>query len=218
VPKNPGAPFAASLSARAKEAILAGDRAGALALPDGLRRPEEARDRLEPTIAQALVAIAAGGTARSDEIHAHVEAFQETRRPPADRGVAGRASVRCRGPGGHHLGYRPAAREHRKQSQQVVQATAGNGSLIASWINLHAGYPPFVLSVDNALTYFASSAEIKQFADKSTWRGRRRLPKYRKSFRAFWGATCRSQIRSSKVTSPGLTALNSDRRRVVIEE
>jgi hypothetical protein len=67
--------------------------------------------------------------------------------------------------------------------------TEGNhrtGSLIASWINLFAGYPPFVLSVDNAFAYFASSAEIKQFADKSTWLGRRRLPEYRKSFRTLW--------------------------------
>jgi hypothetical protein len=60
------------------------------------------------------------------------------------------------------------------------------GSLIASWINPYAGLPPFVLSVDNALTYFTLSAEIKQFADRSSWHGRRRIPKYSKSFRVFW--------------------------------
>jgi hypothetical protein len=72
------------------------------------------------------------------------------------------------------------------QPQVFIEGNHRTGSLIASWINLHSGYPPFVLSVDNALAYFASSAEIKQLADKSTWRGRRRLPKYRKLFRTCW--------------------------------
>ena len=72
------------------------------------------------------------------------------------------------------------------QPQLFVEGNHRTGALIASWINLYAGLPPFVLSVDNALTYFAPSAEIKQFADRSTWRGRRRIPKYRKSFRVFW--------------------------------
>jgi hypothetical protein len=58
--------------------------------------------------------------------------------------------------------------------------------LIANWINLAAGLPPFVLSVENAISYFAPSTVIKQFVSRSTWRGRSRLPKYRKSFRAFW--------------------------------
>jgi hypothetical protein len=51
---------------------------------------------------------------------------------------------------------------------------------------LHAGYPPFVLSPENAIDYFAPSAAIKRFASRSTWRGRWQLPKYRKSFRTFW--------------------------------
>jgi hypothetical protein len=72
------------------------------------------------------------------------------------------------------------------QPQLFIEGNHRTGSLIASWINLYAGLPPFVLSVDNALAYFAPSAEIKQFADRSTWRGRRRIPKYRKSFRVFW--------------------------------
>ena len=72
------------------------------------------------------------------------------------------------------------------QPQLFIEGNHRTGALIASWINLHAGLPPFVLSVENALAYFAPSAEIKQFADRSTWRGRRHLPKYRKSFRVFW--------------------------------
>jgi hypothetical protein len=43
-----------------------------------------------------------------------------------------------------------------------------------------------VLSPSNAVAYFAPSAQIKRFADRSSWRGRARLPKYRKSFREFW--------------------------------
>jgi hypothetical protein len=70
--------------------------------------------------------------------------------------------------------------------QLFIEGNHRTGSLIASWINLHAGFPPFVLSVDNAIAYFAPSAEIKRFGDKSTWRGRAKLPKYRKSFREFW--------------------------------
>jgi hypothetical protein len=72
------------------------------------------------------------------------------------------------------------------QPQLFVEGNHRTGSLIASWINLYAGFPPFVLSAQNAIAYFAPSAEIKLFADKTTWRGRRRLPKYRKAFRAFW--------------------------------
>jgi hypothetical protein len=72
------------------------------------------------------------------------------------------------------------------QPQLFIEGNHRTGSLIASWINLYAGYPPFVLSVEDAVDYFAPSAAIKQFANRSTWRGRRQLPKYRKSFRAFW--------------------------------
>lgn len=60
------------------------------------------------------------------------------------------------------------------------------GSLIASWIDLVNGLPPFVLSVENAIAYFAPSAEIKSFVNTTTWRGRARLPKYRKRFGTFW--------------------------------
>ncbi len=72
------------------------------------------------------------------------------------------------------------------QPQLFIEGNHRTGSLIASWINLVADCPPFVLSVDNAVAYFAPSAEIKHFADRSSWRGRARLPKYRKVFLAFW--------------------------------
>ena len=70
--------------------------------------------------------------------------------------------------------------------QLYIEGNHRTGSLIANWITVYHGFPPFVLSIDNAIAYFAPSAEIKSFADKSTWRGRARLPKYRKSFLAFW--------------------------------
>jgi hypothetical protein len=72
------------------------------------------------------------------------------------------------------------------QPQLFVEGNHRTGALIASWINLRADYPPFVLSTENALAYFAPAAAIKRFADRSTWRGRHSLPKYRKSFRTFW--------------------------------
>jgi hypothetical protein len=72
------------------------------------------------------------------------------------------------------------------QPQLFIEGNHRTGSLIASWINLAADRPPFVLSGDNAIAYFAPSAEIKNFADRSTWRGRARLPKYRKAFSEFW--------------------------------
>lgn len=70
--------------------------------------------------------------------------------------------------------------------QLFIEGNHRTGALVASWINLAHGHPPFVLSVDNAVAYFAPSAEIKSFADRSTWRGRARLPKYRASFERFW--------------------------------
>ncbi len=70
--------------------------------------------------------------------------------------------------------------------QLYIEGNHRTGSLIADWITVYHGFPPFVLSVDNAIAYFAPSAEIKSFADKSTWRGIARLPKYRKAFLTFW--------------------------------
>jgi len=70
--------------------------------------------------------------------------------------------------------------------QLFIEGNHRTGSLISNWITVYNGFPPFVLSVDNAIAYFAPSAEIKSFVDKSTWRGMVRLPKYRKSFLTFW--------------------------------
>lgn len=77
--------------------------------------------------------------------------------------------------------------------QLFIEGNHRTGSLIADWITVYYGFPPFVLSADNAIAYFAPSAEIKSFADKSTWRGRARLPKYRKSFLHFWERHIESQ-------------------------
>lgn len=70
--------------------------------------------------------------------------------------------------------------------QLYIEGNHRTGSLIANWITVFNGYPPFILSVENAIAYFAPSAEIKRFVNKSTWRGQSQLPKYRKSFLVFW--------------------------------
>jgi hypothetical protein len=70
--------------------------------------------------------------------------------------------------------------------QLYIEGNHRAGSLVANWISVFHGFPPFVLSADNALAYFSPSIEIKHFADKSTWRGQARLPKYRQSFLHFW--------------------------------
>ena len=77
--------------------------------------------------------------------------------------------------------------------QLYIEGNHRTGSLIANWITVYHGFPPFVLSFDNAIAYFAPSAEIKSFAGKSTWRGMDRLPKYRKSFLTFWESHIDSQ-------------------------
>lgn len=70
--------------------------------------------------------------------------------------------------------------------QLYIEGNHRTGSLIANWITVYHGFPPFILSVENAIAYFAPSAEIKRFVNKSTWRGQAQLPKYRKSFLIFW--------------------------------
>jgi hypothetical protein len=71
------------------------------------------------------------------------------------------------------------------QPQLFIEGNHRTGSLIADWILLSEGLPPFVLSRENAIAYFAPSSEIKGFADSSTWRGKRRLPAYRNKFGTF---------------------------------
>jgi len=70
--------------------------------------------------------------------------------------------------------------------QLFVEGNHRTGNLISNWISMYYGQPPYVLNVKNAVAYFKPSKEIKRFADKSTWRGRSRLPKYRKCFKEFW--------------------------------
>lgn len=72
--------------------------------------------------------------------------------------------------------------------QLFIEGNHRTGALIASWINVSRGQPPFVLSPANALGFFQPSSQIKDFSARSYWRGRRRLPKYHKSFRRFWVA------------------------------
>jgi len=70
--------------------------------------------------------------------------------------------------------------------QLFIEGNHRTGNLISNWISMYYGHPPFVLSVETAVAYFKPSKDIKRFADKSSWRGRARLPKYRTSFKKFW--------------------------------
>jgi len=70
--------------------------------------------------------------------------------------------------------------------QLFIEGNHRTGNLISNWISMYYGRPPFVLSVENAIAYFKPSKEIKRFANRSTWRGRARLPKYRTCFKKFW--------------------------------
>ena len=70
--------------------------------------------------------------------------------------------------------------------QLFVEGNHRTGNLISNWISMYYGKPPFVLSPKNAVAYFKPSKEIKRWADKSTWRGRARIPKYRTCFKKFW--------------------------------
>jgi hypothetical protein len=70
--------------------------------------------------------------------------------------------------------------------QLFIEGNHRTGNLLSNWISMYYGRPPFVLSVENALAYFRPSKEIKRFANKSTWRGRARIPKYRTCFKRFW--------------------------------
>ncbi len=72
------------------------------------------------------------------------------------------------------------------QPQLFVEGNHRTGSLIASWIDMRGGYPPFVLSPENAINYFAPSQRIKSFKPLTNWRGEKKLPKYHKVFREYW--------------------------------
>ena len=70
--------------------------------------------------------------------------------------------------------------------QLFIEGNHRTGNLISNWISMYYGHPPFVLSAKNSVAYFKPSKEIKKFVNKSTWRGRARLPKYRTCFKKFW--------------------------------
>ena len=71
------------------------------------------------------------------------------------------------------------------QPQLYQEGNHRTGSLIASAILLQNGCHPFVLTRQNAVSYFNPSSEIK-FTDKRTIRGKLRLPKYRRAFMQFF--------------------------------
>ena len=70
--------------------------------------------------------------------------------------------------------------------QLFIEGNHRTANLISNWVCMYYGHPPYVLNAENAIAYFKPSKEIKRFADKSTWRGRSRLPKYRDCFKKFW--------------------------------
>jgi prophage maintenance system killer protein len=66
--------------------------------------------------------------------------------------------------------------------------TEGNhrtGSLVANWILMYHGHPPFVLSRQNAIAYFYPSSQIKKFVDQASWRGQFQLPQWHKKYGKF---------------------------------
>ena len=68
--------------------------------------------------------------------------------------------------------------------QLYIEGNHRTGSLIATYLLLTRGSPPFVLNVENAVAYFQPSSQIK-FSDKTSFKGRLRLPKYEKAFKTF---------------------------------
>ncbi len=80
------------------------------------------------------------------------------------------------------------------QPQVFIEGNHRSGSIISSWINLINNQPPFVLTVDNAISFFKPAQEIKQFDKTSRWRSLTQLPKYKKSFREFWKNHCSEQF------------------------
>jgi hypothetical protein len=74
--------------------------------------------------------------------------------------------------------------------QLFIEGNHRSGSIIASWINLIHDGPPFVLTAENAISYFSPTANIKKFNKRSVWRSMTKLPKYKKSFKTFWESHC----------------------------
>ena len=76
------------------------------------------------------------------------------------------------------------------QPQLFIEGNHRSGSIISSWINLAHDKPPFVLTVENALTSFEPAQMIKKINKQSTWRSLTKLPKYKADFRKFWKDHC----------------------------
>lgn len=74
--------------------------------------------------------------------------------------------------------------------QLYIEGNHRAGSVVASWVNLVHNNAPFVLTVDNAISFFAPAQEIKKFDKYSTWRSLTKLPKYKKEFKRFWKDHC----------------------------
>lgn len=80
------------------------------------------------------------------------------------------------------------------QPQLYIEGNHRSGSIISSWINLVHGRPPFVLTVENAMSFFKPAQQIKEFDKSSSWRSLTKLPKYKKSFKEFWMQHCDEQF------------------------
>lgn len=76
------------------------------------------------------------------------------------------------------------------QPQLFIEGNHRSGSIIASCINMENNKPPFVLTVKNALTFFAPAQTIKKFNKRSKWRSVTKLPKYKSNFLEFWQSHC----------------------------
>ncbi len=74
--------------------------------------------------------------------------------------------------------------------QLYIEGNHRSGSIVASWVNLVHKNPPFVLTVDNAISFFAPAQEIKKFDQRTAWRSMTKLPKYKKAFKEFWKDNC----------------------------
>ena len=91
------------------------------------------------------------------------------------------------------------------QPQLFIEGNHRTGALIASWLLLRNGYPPFVLNKDNALAYFDPSSHIK-LSDKRSMKGKWKLPKYEKDFKRFLEANISADYVIGRVKESGSPA------------
>jgi hypothetical protein len=78
--------------------------------------------------------------------------------------------------------------------QLYIEGNHRSGSIAASCINLENNKPPFVLTVENAISFFRPAQEIKKFNKRSVWRSLTKLPKYKSDFKKFWKNHCDMQF------------------------